>query len=86
MVDLHVHLFFKLNIENLALRIFKPEDGKLTINPEDSGGSNNEGGPVVFSGQEESQRSNTKGGLVLTPGHGTTLPLVDSTSDQDINN
>lgn len=81
-----MHLFFKLNIENLALRIFKPEDGKLTINPENSGGSNNEGGPVVFSGQEESQRSNTKGGLVLTPGHGTTLPLVDSTSDQDINN
>ena len=41
---------------------------------------------MVFSGQEESQRSNTKGGLVLTPGHGTTLPLVDSTSDQDIHN
>ena len=41
---------------------------------------------MVFSGQEESRWSNTKGGLVLTPRHGTTHPSVDSTSDQDIHN
>lgn len=39
---------------------------------------------MVFSRQEEPWRSNTKGGLVLIPEHGTTHLSVDSTSDQDI--